>query len=134
MTGPAVIGFNTYLDAGYRYGVSGSAGYLSFNTDVSGGFSFATAPPGVQDSVATTTPRMVVTAGGLVGIGTTAPTAQFNVIGSVTVAAGTFSSTTTDGTGVEGRANVGSNAWGVFNLSGTAAKPGTGFALVVFKQ
>ena len=118
LSGPAGIGFNMYFDAGYRYGVTGTGGYMSFNTDVAGGFSFATAPAGALNAVAATSPKLVITNSGLVGIGTSTPSAHLNVIGTTAEAAGSFGSVVTNGTGVEGRANVGTNAWGVYGVSG----------------
>jgi hypothetical protein len=116
------IGFNLFFDAGYRYGATWYGAYLAFNTDVSGGFSFGTAPLGGVNTVATVTPRMVITNDGYVGIGTTAPSSQLHVVSATTEAAGSFGSTVTNGTGVEGRANLGSSGWGVYGL----AAEGTG--------
>lgn len=63
-------------------------------------------------------PGLAIDANGYVGIGTDAPTSHLHAIGSVTEATASFSSTVTNGTGVEGRANVGTNAWGVYGLAG----------------
>jgi hypothetical protein len=118
MAGNPQIGFNLYSDSGYRYGASWYGGYLAFNTDVTGGFSFGTAPLGAAYGVASTVPRMVITKDGNVGIGTLTPTAMLEVGGTLTAGKGAFSDTSTNGTAVEGRANVGTNAWGVYGLAG----------------
>jgi len=112
------VGFNAYYDVGYKYGSSGfGAGYMSFGQDTPAGFSFATAPTGTKDAPATMTARMVITNAGRVGIGTTTPTTTLDVAGSLSAGPGAFSDTTNNGTGVEGRANIGSNGWGVYGLA-----------------
>ncbi len=129
----AQIGFNLYYSGAYRYGWSGPAGYLAFGQDGVGAFSFATATSGTADASAASaiTPRMVITNAGQVGIGTTAPTDVLDVEGGnirtsgyVTAVGGssTFTDPSTDGTGLEGNAPNGNNAWGVWGLS----SPGLG--------
>jgi hypothetical protein len=118
MAGNPQIGFNLYSDGGYRYGVSWYGAYVAFNTDVTGGLSFGTAPSGAPNAVATTTPRMVITNDGRVGIGNSAPTTTLDVAGSLNAGPGSFLDNSVNGTAVEGRANVGTNAWGVYGFSG----------------
>jgi hypothetical protein len=55
---------------------------------------------------------------GDVGIGTTTPSARLEVAGSLVAGKGAFQDSTTNGTAVDGRANVGTNAWGVYGLAG----------------
>jgi hypothetical protein len=74
--------------------------------------------------------RMVITNNGNLGIGTTAPSQALDVagniqtigsltaVGNVSAGKGAFSDATTNGTAVEGRANVGMYAWGVYGLAG----------------
>lgn len=77
------VGFNLYFNGAYKYGSSGYAGYLAFNQLVAGGFSFATAPSGTLDNIATMTPRVVITNGGNLGIGTTSPAQLLDVAGNI---------------------------------------------------
>jgi hypothetical protein len=123
------IGFNVYFDEGYKYGVSGFAGYMAFNQNVAGAFTFATAPGGAAGAAAPMTTRMTITNDGLVGIGTTSPVTALDVVGSIRSAAdlavvgavtgssGEFASPLSNGTAVTGVANIGTNAWGLYGSS-----------------
>ena len=71
-----------------------------------------------SDPAVASTTGLIIDQNGYVGIGTDTPSAQLQAIGSVTEAAASFSSLVTNGTGVEGRANIGTSAWGVYGLSG----------------
>jgi hypothetical protein len=78
------VGFNAYLvPGGYRYGLSGGAGYLAFNQDIVNGFTFATAAPGTTDTLAAMTRRVAITNDGKVGIGTTTPAQTLDVAGTI---------------------------------------------------
>jgi hypothetical protein len=77
------IGFNAYYDAGFKYGSSGYAGYLGFGQDITGGFTFATAPSGAADAAITRTVRMAITNEGRVGIGTISPSQSLDVAGNI---------------------------------------------------
>jgi hypothetical protein len=123
------VGFNLYFASGYKYGSTGPAGYLAFNQVTSGGFTFATAPSGTADTVASMSPRLTITSAGAVGIGTTTPAANalldveggnINTNGYVTASGGTstFTDSSQGGTGVQGFADNGTDAWGVYGESG----------------
>jgi hypothetical protein len=127
---PPQIGFNVYYSTGYLYGSTGPAGSLSFNQVTAGGFTFAAAPSGTVNTAATMTPLLTITNAGLVGIGTTTPAQALDVSGSVNVSGNVMAATgpnlftdpSTDGTAVQGNADTGTNAWGVYGES----QPGIG--------
>lgn len=77
------IGFNAYYDSSYKYGSSGYAGYFGFGQDITGGFTFATAPSGIADATITKTVRMAITNDGKVGIGTITPSQSLDVAGNI---------------------------------------------------
>lgn len=114
---PAMLGFNLYYNQAFRYGMGNYGGYLAFNSDVTGGFSFATAPFNLGGSIVTPVTRLVITNTGSVGIGTATPQAMLDVSGSVNGGAATFGTNLSNGTGVQGVANVGPYSWGVYGAS-----------------
>ncbi len=130
LANPPQIGFNVYDTTGYLYGSTGPAGVLSFNQVTAGGFTFSAAPSGTVNTTAALTPLVTITNAGLVGVGTTTPTQALDVAGSVNVGGNvmagagpsTFTDTGINGTAVQGNADTGANAWGVYGESG----PGIG--------
>jgi hypothetical protein len=74
-----MVGFNAYWTSGYTYWSSAYAGIITFSQEVSGGFSFNTAPSGTGGNAATMTSRMAITNTGNVGIGTTGPLSPLDV-------------------------------------------------------
>jgi hypothetical protein len=85
------LGFNVYYDLGYKYGANGTGGYMAFSQDLAGGFSWATAPGGSKDALATMTTRMVLTSSGRLGIGTLSPTQALDVVGGINTSGGIVS-------------------------------------------
>jgi hypothetical protein len=76
-----MVGFNIFWGTGYTYHSSNFGGILTFNQELSGGFSFNTAPSGTAGTAATMTSRLAISNTGNVGIGTTTPSSALEVNG-----------------------------------------------------
>lgn len=68
--GEISFGYNLYYNSGFKYRLADEATIIRMYNGV---FYFQNAPSGVADAAATLTNRMIITAPGYVGIGTTSP-------------------------------------------------------------
>jgi hypothetical protein len=73
------IGFNIYYYYGFKYSDNYSGGTIAFGQHITDGFSFNTAPTGINGNAATLSTRMVITNDGNVGIGTLSPVSPLHI-------------------------------------------------------
>ncbi|QOI97907.1 MAG: tail fiber domain-containing protein [Flammeovirgaceae bacterium] len=124
-----MVGFNIFWGSGYTYHSNNFGGIITFNQEVSGGFSFNTAPSGSAGTSATVTPRMVINNSGNVGIGTTNPGSKLHVAGADWSISPLLLTSTSGNAGATLRfsaPDVGGRVYDIIGSTGTGASMGAG--------
>lgn len=124
-----MVGFNIFWGTGYTYHSSNFGGILTFNQELSGGFSFNTAPSGTAGTAATMTSRLAISNAGNVGIGTTTPNGKLHVSGadwSVSPLLLTSTAGTAGATLRFSAPDAGGRIYDIIGSTGTGASMGAG--------